>query len=154
MRVLVFISLCFLSSTAFAKRNYFRETCTFSTPKGIVAFHKDPYFDGYHMSVSSNVPGIEYNLEVYLPGGEAAPGDKASGNEAIIFKDTVDANLRMEKYDDGCWQGAYYYFNRTSTIEKIQPAMASILNLKSEDKVSMECHYEELMIRGDSCHEE
>jgi hypothetical protein len=143
----------FFSGQAFSKHNYFNEYCSFESNKGEIGLHKSNYWDGYHMILNSEVPGIDNYPEVYLPGEEGSGEDPVNGNEAIVFSVLRDFNQETTPYDDGCWQGFTKKFERTVKVEHVSPSVSEILILKKQDELEIVCNYEHLVMTGDICDE-
>lgn len=151
MKSLALIFTFALSANAFSKHNYYQETCAFESIKGEISLYKRNYWEGHHMLITSDFPGLDNYDEVWLPGAEGSDDDKINGQEAIIFTDVRDSKGVKEPYDDGCWQGFTKAFERKARVEHSNEKIRDILNIHAGDEITMKCGYEHLEVLGDAC---
>lgn len=151
MKTLALLFTLALSTNAFSKHNYYQETCSFESIKGEINLYKRNYWEGSHMMITSDFPGLDNYDEVWLPGEEVADMDSINGEEAIVFTDVRDSNVVKEPFDDGCWQGFTKSFERKARVDHANQKIRDILNLNSGDELTMKCGYEHLEVLGDAC---
>lgn len=152
---IIILALSFLfSAQVFSKHNYYNQYCRFDSIQGEISLYKMFYFEGHHMTLISDAPGLDDYPEVYMPGEESeGSADSIEGGESMVFTVLKDINVQNESYDDGCWQGFIRKFERIVKIESLTPPVSEILNLKADDEIHMYCNYEHLVISGDKCDE-
>ena len=142
------------STQAFSKHNYYDEYCQFDSPKGVITLYKRIYWLEHHMSLISDVPGLDNYPSVYLPGNEAPDNDDpVNGEEVMTFSEISDFNKVTTPYDDGCWEGFTTKFERVVKIEDLKPIVTEAINFRKNDHLQMKCNYEHLEISGDKCDE-
>lgn len=151
MKTLTALIVLTFSSQAFCIHNYFQETCSFETIKGEMSLYKRNYWEGSHMMITSDLPGLDQYDEVFMPGPEAKDDDSARGDEAIVFGTITDINIVREEYDDGCWQGFTKTFDRHVKVESSSEKIKDILSINSGDEFTMKCGYEHLVTLGGAC---
>lgn len=151
MKTIIFLFCLFISSQAFSKHNYFDERCIFHSSKGDILLYKYRYWDGFHMVINSDLEGLDDYPDIFLPADEGSGDDIINGNEAIIFSDIKDSNIIKVPYNDGCWQGFTATLDRGIKIDAIKLNIQSILKLYPNDKLSLKCTYEHLILSGDYC---
>jgi hypothetical protein len=151
MKTLALVFTLALSTNAFSKHNYYQENCSFESIKGEVHLYKRNYWEGSHMLITSDFPGIDPYNEVWMPGSEASDDDHIRGDEAMVFTDVKDGVVIKRPYNDGCWQGFTKTFERTVRVEIANQKIQEILHIYSGDELTMKCGYEHLEVLGDTC---
>lgn len=151
MKTLVLLLALMTSLNAYSKHNYYQENCTFESLKGDIDLYKMNYWDGRHMLITSDLPGLDHYDQVWVPGEEGSGDDVINGSEAILFSVLSDTKAVKEPYDDGCWRGFTRSFDRRVRVESSVVKIQEILNLNPGDELTMKCRYEHLEVLGDAC---
>lgn len=148
----VILSMLF-STQVFSQKNYFTERCHFNSIQGEMSLYKKYYWEGHHMTLISDVEGIDDYPSVYLKTPEASEAeiDPVTGHEVMVLSIVRELKKIVVPYSDGCWNGQNTELDRMVKIDEIIPHAEDILGMKKGDELQLKCFYEHLEMTDRPC---
>lgn len=153
MKLIIVFLLMLFSTQAFSQKNYFTERCHFDSNQGELSLYKKYYWKSHHMTLISDVEGMDDYPSIYLktPEAEGNQIDPITGEEAMVLSIVRELKKIVIPYSDGCWKGKNTEVERIIKIDEIQPHAQDILGLKRGDEFHLKCFYEHLEMSDRPC---
>lgn len=153
MKLTIVILSMLFSTQAFSQKNYYTERCHFDSIQGEMSLYKQYYWEGHHMTLISDVEGIDNYPSIYLKTPETRGGeiDPITGQEVMVLSIVRELKKMVVPYSDGCWEGHNTELERMIKIDEITPHGQDILGLQKGEEFKLKCFYEHLEMTDRPC---